>query len=156
MSELENVDKKIDELAQQLNVSSESISPKVKDDAVKQKTDFLFDSAIDALMMDREKVKTFVYSLLDEYYKIKDENDNFSDQLADTVLSEEQKKFVYSKLKANNKRLEMILDTLPALISILTDIPKKTIDVYIKKLDLDRATETITVQGLISREKLYD
>jgi len=116
----------------------------------------LFDSAIDALMMDREKVKTFVYSLLDEYYKIKDENDNFSDQLADTVLSEEQKKFIYAKLKANNKRLEMILDTLPALISILTDIPKKTIDVYIKKLDLDRATETITVQGLISREKLYD
>ncbi len=128
---------------------------KLKVQSESNKINSVFDAAVDELLSDRSKIKVFVYNLLDEYTTLKNEVDNIQITLSDESLTEEQKKFLFLKIKANNKRMEILLDSIPPMLSILTDIPKKYIDIFSKKQELMN-TDTITIQGMMSREKLYE
>ncbi len=110
---------------------------------------------IENLKNDREKVKQFVYTLINEYNTLNDELNNIEDTIVGST--QEQKKYLYSKQRFIQKKIELILQGISSLVKELTDIPEKIVNINLKLQDYEMENyDNEDIGNLIPKEKLYE
>lgn len=117
--------------------------------------DDIYEEQIIELKDNQNKIKKFIYDLINRYNQMQQENEDIEELLAsDQISSEGQKKYLLSKLSSNKKEMHMILDTSPEFFSNLTEIPIKIINIYDKKVS-NKKDEMQLSEELFSRDQIY-